>query len=128
MRIWRLSLVFHKEDKRKYNFLLRNIPSDWSDKPGFLNFNIYDRIIENLNLAGKISKIPKYTYSILVDKCYAEKAKIFCGNGVEDDELDNEDWEEIHLRNLNVQSSLAFDPFISRFFIGILLFATYCLK
>ena len=49
-----------QRDKRKYNFLLKNIPSDWLDKPGFLNFNIYERIIENLNLAGKISKIPKY--------------------------------------------------------------------
>ena len=59
---------------KKYNFLLKHVPSDWLDKPGFLNFSIYDRIIENLNLAGKISKIPKYTYSILLDKCYAEKA------------------------------------------------------
>ena len=78
---------------------MKNIPSDWLDKPGFLNFNIYDRIIENLNLAGKISKIPKYTYSIPLDKCYAEKSKVFWGNSFEDNELDNEDWEEIHLRN-----------------------------
>ena len=38
-----------QRDRRKYNFLLKNIPSDWLDKPGFLNFNIYDHIIENLN-------------------------------------------------------------------------------
>ena len=88
-----------QKDKRKYNFLLKNIPSDWLDKPGFLNFNIYDRIIESLNLAGKISKIPKHIYSILLDKCYAEKAKVFCGNSFEDNELDNEGWEEIHLHN-----------------------------
>ena len=29
---------------------------------------------------------------------------------------------------LNVQSSLVFDPFISKFFIGLLLFGTFCLK
>ena len=28
-----------QKDKRKHNFLLKNIPSDWLDKPGFLNFN-----------------------------------------------------------------------------------------
>ena len=62
-----------QKDKRKYNFLLKNILSDWLDKPCFLNFNIYDCVIESLNLAEKISKIPKYIYSILLDKCYAEK-------------------------------------------------------
>ena len=51
-----LNLVFHKKDKRKYHFLLKNIPCDWLDKPGFLNFNIYDRVIESLNLAGKSQK------------------------------------------------------------------------
>ena len=24
-----------QKDKRKHNFLLKNIPSDWLDKPGF---------------------------------------------------------------------------------------------
>ena len=43
-----------QKDKRKHNFLLKNISSDWLDKPGFLNFNIYDRVTESLNLAGKI--------------------------------------------------------------------------
>ena len=85
----------------------------WLNKPGFLNFNIYDRIIENLNLAGKISKIPKYTNTntnMRITNLIMKTGKKFAS------------------LILNVQSSLAFDPFTSRFFIGLLLFATFCSK
>ena len=117
-----------QRDKRKYNFLLKNVPSDWLDKPGFLNLNIYDRIIENLNLAGKISKIPKYTYSILLDKCYAEKAKVFWGNSFEDNELDNEDWEEIHLRNFKCTIESRFRSFYLKIFHRAIAFRDFLFK
>ena len=117
-----------QKDKRKYNFLLKNIPSDWLDKPGFLNFNIYDCIIENLNLAGKISKIPKYTYSILLDKCYAEKAKVFWGNTFEDNELDNEDWEEIHLRNFKCTIESRLRSFYFKIFHRAIAFRDFLFK
>ena len=58
------------------------------------NLNIFDRVIEFLNLAGNISKILKYTYSILLDKCHAEKAKVFWENSSEDNKLDDDEWEE----------------------------------
>ena len=72
-------MVFHKKTKRKYNFLLKHIPSDWLDKPGFLNFNIYDRVIENLNLAGKISKIPNILTLFFWINVMLRKRKSFLG-------------------------------------------------
>ena len=119
-------MVFH--NNKKYHFLLKNILSDWLDKPGFLNFNIYDLIIKNLNLSGKISKIPKHTFSILLDKFYAEKAQVFWGNRFEDNELDNEDWEEIHLRNFKCTIETRLRSFYFKIFYRAIAFRDFLFK
>ena len=123
MRIWCLSLIFHKKTKEnKISCVLKHIPSDWLDKPGFLNFNIYDRIIENLNLVGKISK----SQNVLTLFCWIHvllrKPKFSGVTVLRITNLIMKTGKKFTSIILNVQSSLVFDPFISRFFIGLLLF------
>ena len=52
-----------EKNRKKYNFLLKYIPSIWFDFPGIQTDDIYQRIIDNLIFAGKNCKIPKHSYS-----------------------------------------------------------------
>ena len=87
------------KDRRKYKFLIKNIPSLWLDFPGFQTFDVFQRIIDNLIFAGKHSKIPKYSYFILLDKCVPDKMITFWNNECASANLDEDDWKEIHIRN-----------------------------
>ena len=102
------------------------------DKPGFQEFNIFEHIVENLNFVGETSKVPKYTYSILLDKCIAEKANTFWGNSFEDIDLDidldNDDWEEIHLRNFKCTIESRLRSFYFKVFHRAIAFRDFLFK
>jgi hypothetical protein len=50
------------KDRRKYDSLMKNIPWDWLNNPQIHDFDVFDYIVENLLVAGKKVKIPRYTY------------------------------------------------------------------
>ena len=58
-----------RKDRRKYNFLMRNIPNEWlaSDlTPDTIFVEISTKLLT-------IQKIPKYAYGIILDSCVPEK-------------------------------------------------------
>ena len=70
--------VSHK-DRRKYNFLLKNIPNCWLETTNIKNtdYNAVDTIIEKL---VQIKKVPRYAYYVIQDSCTPDKRYEFWKN------------------------------------------------
>ena len=81
-------------DRRKFNFLMRNIPSEWLETVCWYNLDIHDSLVTELKAA---KKVPKHAYRIInvsypLDKRYEYwNSKIT----VPDDII----WEEVHKTN-----------------------------
>lgn len=103
-------------DRRKYKFLIKNIPSNWIEIPSFQDSNIFECIVDALNMATKVSKTPKYSYPILLGKCSPNKAKTFWGDSFDEAKLDDDEWEEIHLRNFKCTIESRFRSFYFKIF------------
>ena len=56
------------------------------------------------------------------------KAKVFWGNSFEDNELDNEDWEEIHLRNFKCTIESRLRSFYFKIFHRAIAFRDFLFK
>ena len=61
--------ISHK-DRRKYTFLIKNIPSEWLENPNLEDVNVVDTIINDL---VKAKKVPRYSYNIFQDACTPDK-------------------------------------------------------
>ena len=108
-----------QKDIRKYNFLLKTfLLIGW--------ISLVCRMTASLNVW--ILQIPKYTFSILLDKCHAEKAKIFWGTVFRITNWIMMNGKKFTSVILNVQLSLAFGLFNLKFFIGQLISGISCLK
>ena len=81
------------QDRRKYNFLMRNVPEDWLVISDFTPDMIFNEIKTQL-LATK--KIPKYAYSVILNTCVPERQTEYWGNFTNKDGVD---WEKIHINN-----------------------------
>ena len=75
---------------------MQNIPSSWLEGQNFDCLDVFDRIVDNII---SIQKVLKFTYSTLLEKCLPDKRICFWQDLSEDDPEDL-DWEDIHLRNL----------------------------
>ena len=93
--------------RRKYNFLLKYIPSIWLDFPGIQTDDIYQRIIDNLIFAGKNFKIP---------------------NECADSNLDDEEWKEIHTRNFKCTIESKLRSFYFKVFHKAIAFKDFLFK
>ena len=84
-------------DRRKYNFLMKNIPEDWLEIPvhvtGLTPDMIFDKIKTKL-LSTK--KIPKYAYGVILETRVPEKQIKHWGNF---SDSDGDNWEKIHINN-----------------------------
>ena len=98
------------KSKRFYNFLIKNIPCEWLEYPNIQNDDVFDLFVNNLMDAPKV---PKYAYSLMLDKCLPDN-QISFWEAFEDFTVDSEDWEEIHLRNFKCSNFLTeIDDFLS---------------
>lgn len=82
------------QERRKYNFLMKNIPEDWLSYSEFTPDTIFEEIKRKL-LAS--NKIPKYAYGVMLKTSLPEKQFEYWDNF---SESDINDWEKIHLSNL----------------------------
>lgn len=79
-------------------------------------------------MAGKTTKIPKYSYSLLLDNCVAEKSMNFWSSNFVEINLNNEDWEEIHLRNFKCSIESRLRSFYFKVFHRAIAFRDFLFK
>ena len=84
-----------RKERRKSNFLMKNIPSPWLQGQNLECLDVFDRIVDNLI---STEKIPGFAYSTLLEKCIPDKRICYWQDIAEEDPEDL-DWENIHLRN-----------------------------
>ena len=82
--------VSHK-DRRKYHFLMKNVPSPWLQGQKLKGLDIFERLVDNLI---SIPKVSKHAYSILMEKCIPDK-RVNCWQNLVDDPEDL-DWEVLY--------------------------------
>ena len=99
-------------DRRKYNFLMKNIPHSWFKAKNVKRQDIFNTLVDNL-LATQ--KVPKFSYSTFIDKSCPDKLISFW-NCLADD-MDDPDWTEIHLRNYNCTIDTRFRAFYFKIFL-----------
>ena len=81
--------------RRKFNFIMRNIPQPWLTTSNWNHNEIFDIIVNNLCLA---KKVPKYVYSIMSESCAPTK-QISFWEDLSLNPIPAEMWDNIHLRN-----------------------------
>ena len=79
-------ITISAQDRRKYNFLLKNIPDleDWLVTSDLTPDIIFDAIRTKLL---KIQKIPKYAYSVMLESSVPEKQIIFWNDLYDPDQI-----------------------------------------
>eukprot|EP00057_Strongylocentrotus_purpuratus_P026288 XP_011680762.1 PREDICTED: uncharacterized protein LOC583642 [Strongylocentrotus purpuratus] len=99
-----------KKDRRKYNFLLRNIPNDLLVTSDLTPDKIFDDVKTKLL---KTLKIPKYAYSTMLESCSPERQILFWNDLQEPDEVD---WEKTHVNNFKCTISTRIRSFYFKLF------------
>ena len=92
-----LVLDFHIDikDRRKYNFLMKCIPPEWLVTSEYTHDVVFDRLIENIRKANKITK---YAYDIMMEECTPEN-RVASWNNSFNLNYDYDRWNKIHLVN-----------------------------
>ena len=75
---------------------MQNIPSSCLEGQNFDCLDVFDRIVDNI---VSIQKVPKFTYSTLLEKCLPDM-RICFGQDLSEEDPEDLDWEDIHLHNL----------------------------
>jgi len=110
-------------DRRKYNFLMKNIPHIWFNDENVDNQDYFNTLVDNL-LATQ--KIPKFCYSTFIDKSIPDK-RIDFWNGLAND-TDEPNWAEIHLRNFKCTIDTRFRAFYFKTFHKAIAFNDFLFK
>ena len=110
-------------DRRKYNFLMKNIPHSWFKAKNVKSQDIFNTLVDNL-LATQ--KVPKFSYSTFIDKSCPDK-RISFWNCLADD-MEDPDWTEIHLRNYKCTIDTRFRAFYFKIFHNSIAFNDFLFK
>ena len=81
-------------DRRKYNFLMKNVPQEWLENSHDQNMDIIDTLIAKL---VNTKKVPTYAYNILLDKCAPDKRYNYWSDKLAIPHDIN--WENVHVKN-----------------------------
>ena len=99
-------------ERRKYNFLINNIPSPWLDGLNINDIDIHDEIIKHLK---QCKKVTKYSYSIFLEECIPEKSISFWKGSCVLPDTCTINWEKTHLTNFKC----TIDPRLRAFYFKI---------
>ena len=69
-----LDYDINPRDRRKYNFLMKNVPSDWLVSSDLNHYVIFDAFVNKLVQA---TKVPKYAYYVILEPHVPEKKLTF---------------------------------------------------
>lgn len=83
-----------RTDRRKFIFLMKNIPDEWLENPNMQNVNVHDDLINKL-LSFK--KIPSYAYTVLRTEQVPSKSYDYWNNKILVPVSTN--WETVHNAN-----------------------------
>ena len=89
-----LDFDISNKDRRKYNFLIKNIPNFWLENRNKEEMNVVDDIIINL---VQTKKVPRYAYKILYGSCTPDNRYEYWNDKVSVPHDVN--WETIHSVN-----------------------------
>ena len=90
-----LDFGISRKERRKFNFLMRNISQSWLTMSNWDHNEIFDKIVNNL---CQVKKVPKYVYSIMAESCVPTKQICFWEDLSSNS--DSEMWDNIHFRNI----------------------------
>ena len=83
-----------QSDRRKYNFLMRNVPEEWLENPNAQNNEVFDTLIAKLM---SIKKIPSYAYKVLCNQCPPQNRYDYWHDKLTVPQDTN--WDKIHINN-----------------------------
>ena len=93
-------------DRRKFNFLMKNIPGDWLLKVDFDHEIVFDRIKSKV---VNTQKVPKFPYSIMLEPHNPEKTLQFWNDFADPNPVN---WDKVHMNNfkcsINTHSLILF--------------------
>ena len=92
-----LDFEISNTDRRKYNFLVKNIPPKWLEVENPINQNNIAVINTLVDKLVNTKKVPSYAYNILIDKCVPDTRYLYWCNKVSVPQDIN--WENIHVTN-----------------------------
>ena len=112
-------------DRRKYNFLMKCIPSLWLDGPKSNDPDIFDDITANLL---DVQKVPKFTYSVFTKTSIPVNHIAFWDNIADTDDHEDTDWEEIHRHNFKCSIDTQLCSFYFKVFHKAIAFNNFLFK
>ena len=83
-----------RTDRRKFNFLLKNIPNEWVEDTVLYNLDIHDSLVTTLNAA---KKVPKHAYKVLNVPHLPEKRYEYWNSQITVPDCIT--WEKVHKAN-----------------------------
>ena len=83
-----------QSDRRKFNFLMKNIPNDWLENPNMQDVDVHETLIAKLK---STKKIPSLAYNLLNSKEVPNKRYEYWNNKILVPV--SLDWEKVHVTN-----------------------------
>ena len=114
------------QDRRKFNFLMKCIPSSWLQDSNSSIVDFFDTITSGLLEANKV---PKFAYSLFNETCIPKNRMEFWEN-LDDanDGFEDTDWEEIHTRNFKCSIDTRLRSFYFKIFHKAIAFNDFLFK
>ena len=114
------------QDRRKFNFLMKCIPSSWLQDSNSSIVDFFDTITSGLLEANKV---PKFAYPLFNETCIPKNQMEFWEN-LDDanDGFEDTDWEEIHTRNFKCSIDTRLRSFYFKIFHKAIAFNDFLFK
>ena len=97
-------------DRRKFNFLMKNIPGDWLLKVNFDHEIVFDRIKSKV---VNTQKVPKFAYSIMLEPHNPEKTLQFWNDFADPNPVN---WDKVHMNNFKCSINTRIRSFYLKLF------------
>ena len=113
--------------RRKYNFLIQNIPVPWLDgvTSGTVDLDIHVEIIKKLL---DCKKVPRYAYSILSEECNPDKSISFWNDSCPPPGNMDVDWKKVHISNFKCTIDTRLRSFYFKMFHRSIAFNAFLFK
>ena len=112
-----------RTDRRKFNFLLKNIPNEWVEDTVLYNLDIHDSLVTTLNAA---KKVPKHAYKVLNVPHLPEKRYEYWNSQITVPDCIT--WEKVHKANFTCTIDTRLRSFYFKIFHKTIALNTFLYK